>query len=253
MEQTHARITIFFLLSGILFIAIGSLIPLPEIAAKLLFDHGHGSLFPYPFTVQNLMWCIFFVGIGELYHRIDFIKQHDVTLQSGYLPEEQDLVLTQQDMGEIYRIVRRHSDGLAQLIKNLVLRFQAGRSVEQTHEMLNSQLDIRQYQLDNDYNMIRYISWLIPTLGFIGTVVGIAQTLAYAGSRDVDPSAPYFLADITMRLGVAFDTTLLALIMSALLVFGMHVIHGREEKIIIQSGQYCLDNLITRLYVDSDH
>ena len=95
--------------------------------------------------------------------------------------------------------------------------------------------------------MLRYLVWLIPTLGFIGTVVGIALALDYAGSNE-DPQNPDLLAEITGRLGVAFYTTLLALIQSALLVFALHIVQQKEEMALNLSGQYCLDNLINRLY-----
>lgn len=248
IARSHLILAALFL--GVAFIATCSLAPLPEAIAKLLFDQGQGSLFPYPFTVQNLMWIMFFLGLGELFYRTRQIRNYYIALRAKYLPEEEDIVLTQQDMGALYRVVKSTSGDLAGLIKSLVLRFQAGKSVEQTHEMLNSQLEMWQYRLDIDYNMIRYLTWFIPTLGFIGTVIGIAGTLSYAGSEAADPTSAQFLSELTARLGVAFHTTLLALVMSAILVFIMHVIQGREEQAIIKSGQYCLDNLITRLYVE---
>ena len=64
--------------------------------------------------------------------------------------------------------------------------------------------------------MVRYVVWAIPTLGFIGTVLGISLALAFAGA--VDLQDPNLLAELTKRLAVAFDTTLLALVMSAVLV-----------------------------------
>jgi biopolymer transport protein ExbB/TolQ len=97
--------------------------------------------------------------------------------------------------------------------------------------------------------MIRYVVWAIPTLGFIGTVVGISLALAFAGA--VDLQDPTLLAELTKRLAVAFNTTLLALVMSALLVFFQHIVQAFEERALNQAGQYCLDNLINRLYMES--
>jgi hypothetical protein len=36
--------------------------------------------------------------------------------------------------------------------------------------------------------------------------------------------------------------------MAAILVFLQNLIQGREENTLNKSGQYCLDNLINRLY-----
>ena len=46
---------------------------------------------------------------------------------------------------------------------------------------------------------------------------------------------------------MAFTTTLLALIMSAVLVLLQSLIQGKEERALNEAGQYCLDNLILRL------
>ena len=53
---------------------------------------------------------------------------------------------------------------------------------------------------------------------------------------------------MTTKLGLAFNTTFLALILAAILVFLQHIAQGREEEALNSTGQYCLDNLINRLY-----
>ena len=101
--------------------------------------------------------------------------------------------------------------------------------------------------VDLRYNIIRYITWLIPSLGFIGTVIGIMLALNYAGDR-ANVASPDMLYQVTQRLGVAFSTTLLALVMAAILVLIQNLVQGREERALNAAGQYCLDNLINRLY-----
>ena len=92
------------------------------------------------------------------------------------------------------------------------------------------------------YSMLRYIAWVIPAIGFIGTVVGIAWTLA-----QVDPAEPD-LSALTKSLAVAFNTTLVALVLSAILVFFLHLVRNMEEKSLNRAGQYTLKNLFNRLY-----
>ena len=94
--------------------------------------------------------------------------------------------------------------------------------------------------------MLRYISWVLPSLGFIGTVIGIALALAYAGVTD--PQDPALLGNLTTKLAVAFNTTIVALLQAMVLVFTMHVVQAREERALNRAGQYCVDNLINRLY-----
>jgi len=73
-------------------------------------------------------------------------------------------------------------------------------------------------------------------------VVGISDAI-----YRVDPAKPDLKA-ITASLGVAFDTTLVALCLSGILVFLLHVVQKQEEISVNQAGQYTLKHLINRLY-----
>lgn len=237
---------------GMIFIAIMSsqFEHLDSQVGAFLLDR-HTENFPYPFTIQNVMWLMFSVGCGELWVRF---RQSNLELElvsRKYLPEDDETVLRAQDLGPLYKkALPAESEPiffLQRLIKRCILQFQASRSVDQTNSLLNSSLELFQHELELKYNMLRYLVWLIPTLGFIGTVVGIVFALDYAANVN-NPQDPTLLAEVIGRLGVAFYTTLLALIQSALLVFGLHIAQGREEMSLNQSGQYCLDNLVNRLY-----
>jgi biopolymer transport protein ExbB/TolQ len=95
---------------------------------------------------------------------------------------------------------------------------------------------------------VRYVIWVIPTLGFLGTVMGISLALNYAGRADLQD--PALLAELTKQMAVAFDTTMLALCLSAVLVLLHHLVQQYEERALNAIGQYCLDNLINRLFAD---
>ena len=56
------------------------------------------------------------------------------------------------------------------------------------------------------------------------------------------------MVSLTRDLGVAFYTTLLALLQSAILMLGLHYVQGQEEGALNDIGQYCLDNFVNRLY-----
>ena len=50
--------------------------------------------------------------------------------------------------------------------------------MDQMVSVMNSSLELIAHRLDLRYSMLRYLVWLLPTLGFIGTVVGIAGALS---------------------------------------------------------------------------
>ena len=219
-------------------------------AGDFLLDRYTKNL-PYPFTIQNVMWLMFFFGCGELWVRYIHSGRELAQLSKRYLPEDTTTMLRAEDLGGIYKRMRASESErnffLQRLAGRCILQFQASRSLSQSNSLLNSSLELFQHELDLRYNLLRYLVWLIPTLGFIGTVIGIAFALDYAAKVD-SPQDPKLLAEITGRLGVAFYTTLLALLQSAALVFVLHLVQGREEMALNRVGQYCLDNLINRLY-----
>lgn len=215
--------------------------------AALLLDYGTGSPFPYPFTIQNLMHIMFWLGMGELYVRWRVARWENRFLANGYLPEDDQTILQANELGPIRRQVANKSDGengfLPYLIDLCILQFQSSRSVDQAVSVLNSSLELISHRVDLRYSMIRYIVWAIPTIGFIGTVVGISGSLGGINPDNMQ------LGEITADLGVAFYTTILSLLLSAIMVFVLHVVQKKEEISVNRAGDYCLKNLINRLYV----
>lgn len=240
------------LIIGVVAIAVMSLLLAdPDVPGGAFLLDRHTENFPYPFTVQNVMWLMFSFGCGELWVRYSHAGRELAQLSKRYLPEDAATMLRAEDLGAVYKRMRA-TEGerdyfLQRLAGRCILQFQASRSLSQSNALLNSSLELFQHELELRYTFLRYLVWLIPTLGFIGTVIGIAFALDYAAGVD-NPQDPTLLAEITGRLGVAFYTTLLALLLSAILVFAMHLVQAREEMALNRTGQYCLDNLINRLY-----
>lgn len=243
-----ARLILAFtmILFAVLTILILKNIDIPPEFQKTLLDVGGA----YPFSIQNVMWIFLFLGIGELIYRWISARSSVLEIKKGILPESEEVLLTTSDTRKLYEQVKKNVSEetvIPVLMKKLIAHFQTTHSIAQTQELFNSQMDLKYNEMNTNYSVIRYITWLIPTLGFVGTVVGISKALAYAAS--VDPTAETFLGELTSRLGVAFDTTLVALLMSAFLVFLLHIIESYEEKSLAKLEEYVLDNFITRLYI----
>ena len=260
-HQYRVNVALGSLLIGAATIGMMSLLlPVPEpgdlSASNILLDRGSTL---YPFTIQNVMWMIFFLGLGELWLRFAAGRAEMLLLSWALLPEDDTAMLRASDLPPIYKKVVHHPASrdrfLPRLIRRVILQFQNSRSIDQANSLLNSSLELIQHEIDLRYNLLRYIMWLIPTLGFIGTVVGIAMALSYAGANiptELTDSAlvKVWVVELTGKLGLAFNTTLIALLMAAVLVFLMHISQGREESALNTAGQYCVDNLINRLYED---
>ena len=90
------------------------------------------------------------------------------------------------------------------------------------------------------YVIPRYINWAIPILGFIGTVLGISlATESLASLLDTTESDfSQLLSSALSPLGIAFDTTLIALSLSIALTLMQTLLYRWEEKFLIQFEQH---------------
>lgn len=244
------RWTVMMLSTALGFLAVllvTLILPSHSRFAALLLDR-HSPHFTYPFTIQNFEHIILFIGLGELYVRWRIAKRELGFLKYHLLPEDESTVLQSADLGPIRRTVSKLYNGehgfLPSLIDLSILQFQSGRSVDQTVAVMTSSLELIQHRVDLRYSIIRYIAWVIPTLGFIGTVIGLGATLA-----SVPESGTINMAKLAQTLAVGFDCTMVALVESAILVFLLHIIQEMEELSVNLVGTYTLRNLINRLYV----
>jgi biopolymer transport protein ExbB/TolQ len=99
-------------------------------------------------------------------------------------------------------------------------------------------------RLESELSMIRYIAWAIPSIGFIGTVRGIGQALSLA-YQAVEGN----ISGVTQNLGVAFNSTFVALLLSLVLMFLMHQIQLLQERLVLDTQDYCDEHLIRHLVV----
>ncbi len=231
---------------GVAFLVILNVLPLDEQLGRMLLDKHDGQF--HVISVHSLIWLTFFVGLGRLLTRLQAARAEERELQENYLPAQSDEILTSRDLGEIYRRLRAAPKYrfLPRLLERTVTQYQGNKSISHAHTLLDSCLDLYLHELDLGYHMIRYIVWLIPTLGFIGSVIGIGRALAVAGATK--PDDPQLLSMTTSAMAIAFNGTFLALSLSAVLVFIMHIAQSKEERALNASAQYCLDRLINQLY-----
>ena len=203
------------------------------------------------------MWIMFFLGCGEIWVRVRQSGRDMEPMRDRLLPEDPETMLRASDLGPIYRRVQEGSYAedsfLPRLITRTILQFQGSRSIEQSNSLLNSTLELCQHEVELRYNMLRYLVWLLPTVGFPRNCgwdcerPGRSERGRFQQSES-DAKNVAVHDRVAARAGVAFYTTLLALLQSAVLVFALQLTQAREERVLNRAGQYCLDNLINRLY-----
>ena len=129
-------------------------------------------------------------------------------------------------------------------LRAALARFGATRNVQDVSEAAHSVLQAEAERLDSELSMIRYIAWAIPAIGFIGTVRGIGDALGEAHKAVTGD-----IAGVTAGLGVAFNSTFVALMLSLVLMFLLHNLQLAQERLVLDSETYLDQKLLRHLQV----
>ncbi|NOX53288.1 MAG: hypothetical protein GXP27_02395 [Planctomycetes bacterium] len=116
---------------------------------------------------------------------------------------------------------------------------------------LESQSNIDANSVESSYTLIKVFIWAIPILGFIGTVIGISAAVGgFAATMESAQNVEALkqaLGSVTGGLATAFDTTLVALVMSILIMFPTSSMQKSEEDLLNWVDEYCNENFLRRL------
>ena len=123
-------------------------------------------------------------------------------------------------------------------------RFTATRNIQDVSNTAHAVCDAEQERLESELSMVRYIAWAIPSIGFIGTVRGIGEALGQA-HKAVEGD----IAGVTQSLGVAFNSTFIALLISIVLMFLLHQLQLQQERLVLDTETYLDQHLIQHLQV----
>ena len=123
-------------------------------------------------------------------------------------------------------------------------RFGSTRNIQDVSTAVREVCETESDRLDSELAMVRYIVWAIPSIGFIGTVRGIGQALGQA-HRAVEGD----IVGVTVSLGVAFNSTFVALVISIIIMFLMHQLQLLQERVVLDTHTYCDSNLLRHLQV----
>jgi biopolymer transport protein ExbB/TolQ len=113
-------------------------------------------------------------------------------------------------------------------------RFVSTGSIQNASDAVAEYTDNVSMRMEAELSMVRYIIWAIPSVGFIGTVRGIGDALSQAHI-----ALEGNIAGMTASLGVAFNSTLVALLISIFLMFLLHQLQLIQDKAVLDAQDYC--------------
>jgi len=133
----------------------------------------------------------------------------------------------------------------APLVRTLMAslrRFLITGDVHNTSETIEASVDAMAQKQEAENSLIRYLIWAIPAIGFIGTVRGIGEALSQA-----DQALAGDIAGMTESLGVAFNSTFVALLISIVLMFLLHQLQRLQDGMLVDTQEYCESFLLNRI------
>lgn len=227
----------------------------------------YAVLFPFrSWYVGGLLWNRGWVQFAEVFlaswaGAILFLKGRKLSAQRDsmffdLLPEEISADITPSTVDKFLAHVRKLPVKIGEsFLVNRVLRglehFGVLRDSGEVASRLATQSEIDSNAVSSSYALVKVFVWAIPILGFIGTVQGIGQavgafsaTMSAAG--DMSALKDSFGA-VTSGLGTAFDTTLLALVLSIFIMFPMSSMQKSEQGLLNWVDEYCNENLLKRI------
>ncbi len=123
-------------------------------------------------------------------------------------------------------------------------RFHATGSVQETSQAVQELAEAEANRLDSEMAILRYTAWAIPSIGFVGTVRGIGEALMRA-----DQAIQGDVSGVTNALGLAFNSTFIALLLSLFLMLGIYALQRQQEAHVLSAESFCRDRLIENMKV----
>ena len=207
---------------------------------------------PVPLTIAFLSWwCLSIIGLKS---RKLALQKRCIQLQ--VIPDEADFVLSPTTVDRVTdRMLELVDDPKKFVLFNRIaialsnLR-NIGR-VSDVDEILRSQAESDEAISESSYVLLNGFVWAIPILGFIGTVLGLSVAIGefgsvMAASESADALLPA-LKKVTGGLGVAFDTTLEALVAALVIQILVTFLRKSEQEFLDDCSEYCTRNIVNKL------
>ena len=196
---------------------------------------------------EPMMEVVFFIwGILFLSYKFVLVVRERKLLERDFVPVSPGERIIPEDSLDRYKelktAVEREPKWRERLLPECLLaalhRFHATNSIQDASAAVRERSELAADQLDSSLSLVRYIAWSIPAIGFVGTVRGIGDALSFA-----EEAIKGNLSAVTTWLGLAFNSTLVGLMLCIALMYVLHIVQSSQEALIIEIQKYCRDNL----------
>ncbi len=196
-----------------------------------------------------MLYVLFFWGIILIFQKNSLVGYEYQALSSVEQNFQSSTIISKRAELDNLRSTISHGKDAArfrgsvihQILLFLIDHCLVTQTSERVMEIFSRRMETLEKHVESTYNMLRYIAWAIPSIGFIGTVMGIGEAISNAGAAIEN------LEVVVAPLGMAFDTTLIALIQSIVLMYFIYSMQRKEENFLNSVDLFCQERFIINL------
>jgi len=186
-----------------------------------------------------MIWGTFLIA-DKCIHILKERYLFDIDLLESSAADKSGLTTSLEEMEKLPERVKESP--LVQTLMASLRRYLITNDVQNTSDAITASVEALGVRLEAENSMVRYLIWAIPSIGFIGTVRGIGQALSQA-----DKALAGDIAGMTDSLGVAFNSTFVALVISIGLMFLLHQLQRLQDGLLVDTQEYCEKFLLNRI------
>jgi biopolymer transport protein ExbB/TolQ len=200
---------------------------------------------------QIACYCFFTWACLILVRRELEVRRQRRAFGLELLPTEEGARILPEDARPLLRKLDQYTAHrgpliLANMVRMALGKYAISKSAPDVGEVVRTQAEVELGRMVSSMNIVQYLLWAIPAIGFIGTVRGLAGSFTMAASDE--QNVELFMKEASHHLNFAFDCTLVALALSVIAMFLLHTVQRDEEGLVIDCQQYCQEHLLLRLY-----
>ncbi len=183
--------------------------------------------------VQWAIVAFFYTGLGALGVKLWQLRREWSACGETILPTWEGKPVPVAKAGDLLVSVERQPKSIQHTYLGRRLRavlefLRRRKSAQDLDEQIRALADQDALTQENSFGFIRFITWAIPILGFLGTVIGITTAIAGVDPATLEES----LSMVTGGLAEAFDSTALALALTMVLMFLTYLVDKQEQLVL---------------------
>ncbi len=195
-----------------------------------------------------IQYLITFLGAWSF--AISFLKQREIKWEESKAEEVKKYFSwkLKEDVNEILdrikeKVAKVENTRLYLRIQRAFSAYQSGMESNDLREVILEQSERDSENVELSYTILRVLVAVIPLLGFTGTVLGISSAVSnfstvIESAKELEQVTRH-LGGVTTGLAIAFDTTLLSLLITVPLMMITSALKKREDELLLEVDEFC--------------